>query len=109
MTYQQAWADVARERIRQQTREGFDEERDDKYVLGQLPRAAEAYRQRDPKLWPWGSWTLKFRSRRRDLIKAGALYLAEADRLVRQANRMKEQARQCADEASLLVSDTEDL
>jgi predicted metal-binding protein len=101
----QAWTEICRERMRQQREEGFGDERDDAYVRGELVRAAEAYRQHKNGLWPWGMWTLKFRSRRRDLVKAGALYLAEADRLVRAANRMKEQAREIAREVATMPED----
>lgn len=97
-----AWNEVMSERVRQQTREGFGPERDDAYEHDELVRAAEAYRRREPGLWPWGSWLLKFRTRRRDLAKAGALYMAESDRLVRRANRARAEAQKIADEMSAL-------
>ena len=88
---------VMAERRRQKVFEGFDDERDDGYVNGELAQAAECY-ERDPSErvleirrdgidppegWPWDSSWWKPGLRIRELAKAGALYLAEHDRLSR--------------------------
>lgn len=77
--------DIYTERARQVQEEGWSPESDDEYTRGQLVRAAEAYRAADasspmPDYWPWDSSHWKPTSRIRNLTKAGALYLAEADR-----------------------------
>lgn len=82
------------ERARQRLIEGFDDAHDDAYVQGELAAAATCYlnqgtltdyqqgRER-PTLWPWGRGRWKPRDRRWDLTRAGALYLAERDRVSR--------------------------
>lgn len=91
--------DVIAERERQISREGWTVEHDDRHATGELARAAAAYARHagsdedtrqvnsgfSPEdLWPWiGFW--KPSNRRRDLVKAGALILAEIDRLDRAA------------------------
>ena len=40
-------------------------------------------------MWPWDPHWFKTSSRRRDLIKAGALILAEIERLDRMAERQE--------------------
>ena len=96
---------IAAERQRQIEAEGFDSERDDGYVMGALAVAAACYalhRVRDdarddyfevngdtgiykrvPWIWPWTSGWWKPTTRRRNLIKAGALIVAEIERLDR--------------------------
>lgn len=104
---------VIAERKRQVQFEGFDAERDDKYANAELARAAQCYEQEAsarklisyiadeesgnvvaigpvcegkptlPESWPWPPAWWKPADRIRDLAKAGALYLAEADRLRR--------------------------
>lgn len=87
-----ALADVAAERRRQVIQEGWAPERDDKYEAEELAQAAAAYALSAAGLpdtandvWPLGwamSW-FKATTPRRDLIKAGALILAEIERLDR--------------------------
>lgn len=99
---------VLAERRRQLQWEGFDHERDDRYTAGELARAAQCYEREPeerkmlrmtpeeyrapenhndsievPESWPWAASWWKTGDRIRDLAKAGALYLAEADRLTR--------------------------
>lgn len=90
---------IAAERRRQIEVEGFTKEQDDRHVRGELGAAAACYaipsRHRETcvtTFWPvtWArSWWKPagahddLVSRRRDLVKAGALIAAEIDRLDR--------------------------
>lgn len=83
--------DVALERKRQVNGEGYSLYRDDGYANGELARAASVYASLAGRPgtmstdWPWGESTFKpSADRRRDLVKAGALILAEIERLDRQ-------------------------
>ena len=96
-----AWTDVLAERQRQVLEEGWGDLHDDAHRSGQLANAAAVYamtgsstgrtswdRGQEPSLieqiWPWDwSWFKPTGSPRRDLIKAGALILAEIERLDR--------------------------
>lgn len=98
--------DIAAERRRQITSEGWTEQHDDANASGEMASAAAVYalcasahdasravmdefRQynsvpfRIRGFWPWAESWLKPTSRRRDLVKAGALILAEIERLDR--------------------------
>ena len=83
--------DVLAERERQKTAEGWTPEHDDQHVNAELARAAACYamtasygRFTPPKIWPWEAhWWKPSQSQRGDLIKAGALILAEIERLDR--------------------------
>ena len=82
--------DVIAERLRQVSAEGYSLYGDDIYVNGQMADAAAAYATLAGKprsmttLWPWGEGTFKpSEDRRRDLVKAAALLLAEIERLDR--------------------------
>lgn len=95
--------DIAAERQRQISAEGWTPEHDDSHEGGQLARAAACYAIGDThasrgwgdewhsggsssariKLWPWDREWWKPSSRRRDLVKAAALIVAEIDRLDR--------------------------
>lgn len=89
--------DVLAERHRQVMVEGWTPEHDDKHDGGQMAQAAAAYayeasrsdHQRDidrndpSPIWPWDSEWWKPTDRRRDLVKAAALIIAEIDRLDR--------------------------
>ena len=99
-----AWRDVLAERRRQIEAEGWSPKHDDEHDAGQLALAAGSYaivaglhpnsrrafasRNRDGNLapwpnWPWSTLWWKPTDRRRDLVKAGALILAEIERLDR--------------------------
>lgn len=105
---------IAEERRRQVTGEGFTDENDDKYVLGELLSAAVCYTVAADCLanspdkettdaimseikhcefgpavaWPWPYKWLKIHPDPvRNLAKAGALIAAEIDRLNRRAER----------------------
>ncbi|EPH3228044.1 hypothetical protein ACEPYH_13915 [Pseudomonas aeruginosa] len=94
----QAWLDVQAERRRQITAEGWTPEHDDEHSHGQMARAAACYALAGSSApndgtaallvslaWPWDQQWWKPTSARRDLIKAGALILAEIERLDRAA------------------------
>jgi len=107
-----AGSDVLAERIRQKTDEGYSEADDDKHVLGQLGLAAALYAipyetriggvpmvdqdsfiGLDMSLAIVGEWDLKPEpDRRKRLVKAGALILAEIERLDRAATTKAEAA-----------------
>lgn len=94
-----AWTDVLDERQRQITAEGWTPEHDDAYRSGDLADAAACYAMNDPVKdlycvpvdWPWMQAWWKPTDRRRDLVKAGALILAEIERLDRAALAQKEE------------------
>jgi hypothetical protein len=93
--------DVLSERQRQISEEGWTPEHDDAHKDGELASAAAAYvtyrSLMDPvaimgsdiiaDLWPWAWDWWKPTTPRRDLIKAGALILAEIERLDRAEGR----------------------
>ncbi|HAT2180934.1 TPA: hypothetical protein I8167_005113 [Raoultella ornithinolytica] len=87
-----AAADVLAERQRQITAEGWTPEHDDKYQNSELADAAACYAIHahnqgfsTPAHWPWPPTWWKQTNPRRDLVKAGALILAEIERLDRAA------------------------
>jgi hypothetical protein len=82
--------DVLAERIRQVAAEGYLLRADDRYVKGEMAVAASCYAECAGKpnsgstAWPWGANTFKpSTDRRRDLVKAAALLLAEIERVDR--------------------------
>lgn len=91
-------AEIAAERRRQVKVEGWAPEHDDKHDAGDLLTAAVCYAQRRmdesrfgiwtptaPAAWPWDVCWWKPKDRRRDLIRAAALIVAEIERLDRLA------------------------
>ena len=102
--------DVLAERQRQQSIEGWTPEHDDAHKGGELSRAAGSYAinagaalffnggsdtsvcDTPPYGWPWGPEWWKPTNSRRDLVKAGALILAEIERIDRQNNFHTQQA-----------------
>lgn len=96
----QAALDVLAERQRQISAEGWTPEHDDNHSECDMAFAAAVYalesartsdwkdRQRQDatrELWPWEQGWFKSTSSRQDLVKAGALILAEIERLDRMA------------------------
>jgi hypothetical protein len=82
--------DVLAEQERQMAVEGWAPEHDDEHGDGELAIAAECYALHAADgncrgLWPWDFRWWKPRTPRRDLVKAGALILAELDRIDRAA------------------------
>lgn len=87
-----AAGDVLAERHRQIEAEGWTPDHDDSYAQGQLAEAAAAYASESaashaglPNGWPWAREWWKPSTPRRNLVKAGALILAEIDRIDRAA------------------------
>ena len=99
-----ALLEIAEERARQIDEEGFDVGHDDEHnQRGELVQAAACYAVGAPlyglkqppddpdgagepayfSVWPWPERWQKPQTRRRDLVRAGALILAELDRLDR--------------------------
>jgi hypothetical protein len=93
--------DVLAERQRQISEEGWTPEHDDEHVNGELAQAAACYADYSvlgedmiielsddgkpvPGGWPWASSWWKPKDPRSDLVRAGALILAEIERLDRQ-------------------------
>lgn len=86
--------DVLEERRRQMQEEGWSLDHDDISSRdGSMAQAAAAYAvasierpgtlERASRLWPWAKAWWKPTNPRRDLVKAGALILAEIERLDR--------------------------
>jgi hypothetical protein len=91
-----ALLDVVAERRRHVAGEGWTPEHDDAYDKGELARAAACYAVRSvlpgqvvrnglTMIWPWGLSWWKPAGIRRCLVKAGALILAEIERLDRKS------------------------
>lgn len=94
--------EIATERLRQQTGEGWTTEHDDQHDAGELAAAGAAYavnaadqlyphsqgdgNNEQPIMWPWSGDWWKPTTPRRDLIKAAALIVAEIERIDRLAN-----------------------
>ncbi|HFZ2384272.1 ead/Ea22-like family protein [Citrobacter freundii] len=86
--------DVIAERQRQQSVEGWTPEHDDEHCNGELAMAAVCYINETgtvnrnggkPWGWPWDASWWKPKTRRRNLVKAVALILAEIERIDRAA------------------------
>lgn len=85
-----ALEDIAAERQRQIDVEGYTSAEDDGYVNGAVAEAAAAYAMSAAgnsadahATWPWKMASFKPTNPRRDLVKAGALIIAEIERLDR--------------------------
>lgn len=79
---------IRSERKRQISKEGWSAEHDDRHEDRELMRAGMHYLHYGTKYqsatgWPWDATWFKPKDRRRNLIRAGALFLAERDRLHR--------------------------
>ena len=78
------WRDVIAERRRQISAECWTPEHDDAHRNGELAQAAACYADGEfSDIWPWDESWWKPTTRRRNLVKAGALILAEIERLDR--------------------------
>lgn len=91
-TNTRALADVAAERARQINVEGWTIEHDNRHSYNEISIAAACYIIAEPDdevvpgAWPWAAEYWKPKSRRRNLVRAGALILAEIERLDRIAD-----------------------
>jgi hypothetical protein len=78
---------IAAERERQIVEEGFDTKHDYQHSQVTLEIAAHCYLLADgpespmPPEWPWSPKWWKPKDKQRNLVRAGALYLAAADRV----------------------------
>lgn len=97
----QAILDIELERARQQLVEGWTCEHDDAHDGGEMAIAAACYAAHHDgdedtprwsllRWWPWDAKWFKPTDRRRDLVKAGALIVAEIERLDRAAAKQVE-------------------
>ncbi len=95
--------EILTERERQKHREGWTLEHDDGHEQGELAQAAAMYALHEPSIharipvprlvtrggvpmwWPWEPGWWKPRSHRENLVRAGALIVAEIERLDRAA------------------------
>jgi len=83
---------VVHERRRQVEAEGWGEKNDDVHINGALAAAAVCYAMPaagvlagfSEKLWPWEKRWWKPKDRRRNLVRAAALLIAEIERLDRE-------------------------
>ncbi|MCW5727212.1 hypothetical protein [Parvibaculum sp.] len=108
--------DILNERARQIHAEGWTPEHDDEHDKGEMAMAAAAYAWiaadtddaraaplgsrlsgHAPALWPWDRKWWKPKSPRYDLVRAGALILAEIERLDRAEKREAEAAETAGD------------
>jgi hypothetical protein len=96
----QAALDVLAERRRQVEVEGWTAAADDEHAQGQMASAAACYAlHTEPvgnvgdylRFWPWAAQWWKPRDKRRNLVKAGALILADIERIDRAASASNEQ------------------
>jgi hypothetical protein len=88
--HSQGALDVLAERRRQIEKERWTPEHDDEHTDGVLALAASCYATADtgsplPKVWPWDPADWKPKGKRRNLVRAGALILAEIERIDRAA------------------------
>ena len=107
MTYQ-ILSEISMERWRQKTSEGWTIDHDDEHCGGEMAQAAACYADPSPEIirvakeigrktnvtgawipkrWPWAVEWYKPKDRRRDLIRAAALLVAEIERLDRAQER----------------------
>ena len=79
--------EIAEERSRQWTEEGWTKEHDDEHNDNSLSIAAASYCLETSMIWPWELETFKLKDRRRNLIRAAALIVAEIERMDRETNK----------------------
>jgi hypothetical protein len=90
--------DIVAERNRQKNVLGWTEEHDDECKNDQLSDAAACYAAGSkfgkPLIWPWEIKWWKPKSKRENLIKAGALIVAEIERIDRETVRLVKEAEE---------------
>ncbi len=100
---------IADERLRQVTSERYDADHDDDHEDGEMAQAANCYWELGqgsigaytqdadqssaemPEGWPWDQEWWNPKTRLRNLVRAGALYQAEIDRVTRRRDRVAEE------------------
>ena len=107
--------EIAAERRRQKEVEGWSLEHDDKHVDGEMSAAAACYMLHSVRsggwfdryistIWPWAKDWFKPKGWKRDLVRAGALLVAEYER--RQRVEVREFAK--ANNAEHLLADKQE-
>lgn len=109
LTVEEARNLITNERVRQLNVEQWTTEHDDEHEDGELAQAANCYRalgngsylewtpdadQSDAEMpdgWPWDDDWWKPKTRLSNLVRAGALYQAEIDRLTRARDSVAEE------------------
>lgn len=94
---QRVAAELVAERARHRQDEGWTVEHDDDHADGEMAAAAACYALHGTvrghmyafvaMFWPWSLNWWKPKNRRRDLVRAGALIIAEIERIDREAQR----------------------
>ncbi len=97
-----AEVEVLNERQRQIDSEGYDERHDSRHYPDQLAMAAVAYLLADEeysfpdngdsysgRFWPWGYLSFKPKDKRRNIVRAAALLIAELDKMDNDAEAEK--------------------
>jgi hypothetical protein len=116
--------DIAAECLRQVESEGWSPEHDDQHTDGSLARAAAcyavhagnhqdlallvglpAYRDIRPFGWPWAQEWWKPKDPRRDLVRAGALIVAEIERMDRELLKAGQDGRAAFERACAIVNE----
>lgn len=92
---------IQRERQRQIDQEGWSKEHDDKHTKCELKAAGDCYYEYAmnndyedkviPRWWPWQKKWWKPKNQVQDFMKAGALYIAEMERLERSGGLVGQQ------------------
>lgn len=89
-----AWTLISNERARQIHDEGWSANNDDEHADGELLRAGVIYMNHGtdhaapmdgdiPLSWPWSAEWWKPKDRQANLVRAGALMMAERERIIR--------------------------
>lgn len=83
---------ITEERQRQIEKEGWTYKHDDRYINGELSKAAFCYQQGHNKSrkWPWDKRYWKPTTELRNHVKAGALLMADKERIERRINQIAE-------------------
>lgn len=98
-------SDVIVERQRQINIEGWSSDHDDQHSYGEMALAAGCYvmfgrcfnADNPPKYWPWDKKWWKPSDKRRNLVKAAALIIAEIERIDRAAIASVKEKQNAAD------------
>lgn len=99
-----ALTNIVAERERQKSVEGWTTQHDDEHDRNELGYAASCYadpgfinngdpNSESPRNWPWDDDWWKPKSYRENLVRAGALILAELERIDREEDREQYSAR----------------